>query len=153
MPISKRWSICHRLTTAAAALAALLLPTSAFAESVLFVGNSFTFGASSPVWKYRAESVSDLNKGGVGGVPALFKTFAEQAGLDYSVSLETVGGTDLEFHLTQKAQRSTAAGTTSSFKATARSTRTGPAIRGGLFDPSTNWQECFAPGTRERPYG
>ncbi|MDP9413086.1 MAG: SGNH/GDSL hydrolase family protein [Pseudomonadota bacterium] len=102
--MSKRWSICHRLTTAAAALAALLLPTSAFAESVLFVGNSFTFGASSPVWKYRAESVSDLNKGGVGGVPALFKTFAEQAGLDYSVSLETVGGTDLEFHLTQKAQ-------------------------------------------------
>ncbi len=101
--MSKRGSIFRRLTTAAAALSALLLPTSAFAETVLFVGNSFTFGASSPVWKYRAESVSDLNNGGVGGVPALFKTFAQQAGLDYSVSLETVGGTDLEFHLSHKA--------------------------------------------------
>jgi hypothetical protein len=33
----------------------------------------------------------------------LFKSFTEQAGLDYDVSLETRGGTGLEFHLEQKA--------------------------------------------------
>jgi hypothetical protein len=35
----------------------------------------------------------------VGGVPALFKTFTVEAGLDYTVSLETVGGKDLQYHL------------------------------------------------------
>ena len=73
------------------------------AETILFVGNSFTFGAGSPVWKYRADSVSDLNGDGVGGVPALFKLFADQAGLEYRVSLETVGGSDLALHLRDKA--------------------------------------------------
>ena len=72
------------------------------AETVLFVGNSFTYGANSPVWKYRADSVTDLNGDGVGGVPALFKLFAKQAGLDYDVSLETVGGRGLDFHLKEK---------------------------------------------------
>jgi hypothetical protein len=73
------------------------------AESVLFIGNSFTYGALSPVWKYRAASVTDLNGGGVGGVPALFKLFASEAGLDYDVSLETVGGQGIDYHLKQKA--------------------------------------------------
>lgn len=73
------------------------------AESVLFVGNSFTYGAYSPVWKYRADMVVDLNGGGVGGVPALFKVFARQAGLDYAVSLEAVGGANLDLHLREKA--------------------------------------------------
>jgi hypothetical protein len=72
------------------------------AESILFVGNSFTYGAYSPVWKYRANTVTDLNNGGVGGVPALFKTFTTQAGLDYVVSLETVGGQGLDHHLAGK---------------------------------------------------
>ena len=89
-----------------AALATLVLGLSfgggATAESILFVGNSFTFGAASPVWKYRADSVADLNRGGVGGVPALFKLFTQQAGLDYAVSLETAPGTDLDFHIQQK---------------------------------------------------
>jgi putative endopeptidase len=74
------------------------------AETVLFIGNSFTYGALSPVWKYRADSVTDLNGGGVGGVPALFKLFAKEAGLDYTVSLETVGGKGLDFHLKEKAR-------------------------------------------------
>ena len=38
----------------------------------------------------------------IGGVPALFKSFADQAGLDYDVALETRGGTGLDFHLTEK---------------------------------------------------
>ncbi|WP_312487135.1 hypothetical protein [Sphingomonas sp.] len=72
------------------------------AETILFVGNSFTFGANSPVMRYRPDAVRDLNKEGIGGVPALFKTFAEQAGQDWTVSLETSPGKDLAFHYEQK---------------------------------------------------
>jgi len=71
-------------------------------ESILFVGNSFIYGAGSPVKRYGADTVTDLNKAGFGGVPALFKAFTHQAGLDYDVSLETVGGTGLDFHYTQQ---------------------------------------------------
>ena len=70
--------------------------------SVLFIGNSFTFGAGSPVRFYRAETVTDLNNEGIGGVPALFKSFTTQAGLAYDVYLETRGGSGLEFHLENK---------------------------------------------------
>jgi hypothetical protein len=72
------------------------------AERVLFVGNSFTYGAGSAVRFYRNDTVTDLNAEGVGGVPALFKSFADQAGLDYDVALETRGGTGLDFHLAEK---------------------------------------------------
>ncbi len=72
------------------------------AERILFIGNSFTFGAGSAVRFYRNDTVTDLNDEGVGGVPALFKSFADQAGLDYDVSLETRGGTGLDFHLAEK---------------------------------------------------
>ncbi len=80
--------------------AAALSP--AAAETILFVGNSFTFGAGSAVMRYRPDKVTDLNGGGIGGVPALFKTFAEQAGLDWTVSLETAPGADLAFHFANK---------------------------------------------------
>src|SRR2546428_10728038 len=70
--------------------------------SVLFIGNSFTFGFGSPVRFYRAETVTDLNSEGIGGVPALFKSFTTQAGLNYDVSLETRGGSGFEFHLQNK---------------------------------------------------
>jgi hypothetical protein len=70
--------------------------------SVLFIGNSFTYAQGSPVHFYRAGTVTDLNGEGVGGVPALFKSFADQAGLDYDVSLETRGGAGLDFHLAEK---------------------------------------------------
>lgn len=90
--------------SALAALAMMGAATSVLAaESVLFIGNSFTYGALSPVWKYRADSVTDLNGGGVGGVPALFKLFASEANLDYDVSLETAPGKGLDFHLAEKA--------------------------------------------------
>ena len=72
------------------------------AERILFVGNSFTFGAGSPVRAYRPDQVHDLNGLGSGGVPALFKTFATEAALDWDVSLETVGGQDFAFHLANK---------------------------------------------------
>jgi putative endopeptidase len=91
-----------------ARIAALLLiapwaGVPACAETILFVGNSFTVGALSPVQHYRPETVTDLNHEGTGGVPALFKTFTGQAGLHYEVSLEAAGGTNLDFHYTQKA--------------------------------------------------
>lgn len=76
--------------------------TAAAQESVLFVGNSFTFGSGSAVRYYRAGSVTDLNNEGQGGVPALFKSFADQAGFDYEVALETRGGSGLDFHLENK---------------------------------------------------
>jgi hypothetical protein len=74
----------------------------ALAKTILFVGNSFTYGELSPVKTYKAGTVTDLNKTGVGGVPALFKAFTAQAGLDYDVSLETVPGVGLDYHYAQK---------------------------------------------------
>jgi hypothetical protein len=87
----------------------ILMPASALAQeppapprTILFVGNSFTQGAHSAVKRYRADAVIDLNGDGYGGVPALFKTFAEQAGLNWQVSLETQGGKPLGFHYEER---------------------------------------------------
>jgi hypothetical protein len=90
------------------ALAALAVCSSpGHAESILFVGNSFTFGEHSAAKHYRAGEVHDLNPPDangqtIGGVPAIFKEFTKEAGLDYDVSLETVGGKGLDFHYEQK---------------------------------------------------
>ncbi len=81
---------------------ALSLTGAQSGTSVLFIGNSFTFAAGSPVQFYRPDTVSDLNSSGIGGVPALFKSFTQQAGLDYNVFLETRGGSGLDFHLQNK---------------------------------------------------
>ncbi|WNO53631.1 DUF4886 domain-containing protein [Stakelama saccharophila] len=93
--------------------AAMLATTPAFAQraggdgatqpqTVLFIGNSFTFGAHSAALRYRAETIADLNGDGIGGVPALFKLFTEEAGLDYRVSAETSPGKTLEWHWQHK---------------------------------------------------
>ncbi|WP_159757221.1 PEP-CTERM sorting domain-containing protein [Sphingomonas sp. 8AM] len=85
------------------ALAALLSTAApAAAETILFVGNSFTFGANAPVRVLNADRVTDLNNERIGGVPGLFKRFAEQAGLDWQVSLETSGGKTLGWHLAER---------------------------------------------------
>ncbi|MEN2786958.1 PEP-CTERM sorting domain-containing protein [Sphingomonas qilianensis] len=86
---------------AAAPAAAQVTPHTAPAaapRTILFVGNSFTQGALSPLRNWRADTVSDLNNAGYGGVPALFKHFTEQVRLNYQVSLETQGGQTLGFH-------------------------------------------------------
>ena len=70
--------------------------------SILFVGNSFTFGYGSAVRHWRADTVTDLNGDGVGGVPALFEAFTTQLGLFWDVYLETRGGSDFAFHLREK---------------------------------------------------
>ena len=93
------------MSRVAASIAGILCAcgvASAAPTTVLFIGNSFTYGHGSAVRFYRASTVTDLNGEGIGGVPALFKSFADEAGLDYDVSLETRGGTGLDFHLANK---------------------------------------------------
>lgn len=113
----------HRLTTIALIASSLVIAAPAAAQSVtpppvaarplpaapagkprtiLFIGNSFTQGAHSAVRNYRADVVTDLNGDGYGGVPALFKTFTQEAGLNYAVSLETQGGKPLGFHWAER---------------------------------------------------
>ena len=93
-----------RITTALAAglMLALSGQMQAAGTSLLFIGNSFLFAYGSPARFYRASTVTDLNNEGIGGVPALVKSFTEQAGLDYDIALETRGGSGLDFHLEQK---------------------------------------------------
>ena len=95
--LSKRLRMAAFIAVAAAAF-----PAAARADSILFIGNSFTFGYLSPVWHYRKDSVIDLNNEGVGGMPALFKLFTQEADLDWKVSLETSPGKDLQWHIDQK---------------------------------------------------
>jgi hypothetical protein len=68
------------------------------AQSVLFVGNSFTFV---PRNVGVGEAV-ELNKDPAGGVPALFQALAAAGGKSPSVTMETVGGKTLQFHYENK---------------------------------------------------
>ncbi|MBN9544075.1 MAG: PEP-CTERM sorting domain-containing protein [Alphaproteobacteria bacterium] len=93
------------LLGAIAILAALTC--SAEADTILFVGNSFTYGELASAKFYHAREVHDLNPPNernqtIGGVPAIFKEFTKEANLSYDVSLETVGGKGLDFHYTEK---------------------------------------------------
>jgi len=93
-----------RLLTAAALLAFPLAPASA--RTILFLGSSFTYGAHTAAQHYHPELVKDLNgpdRNGetYAGVPAIFKQFTLEAGLnDYDVSSELVGGKGLEYWFT-----------------------------------------------------
>jgi hypothetical protein len=96
-------------------LAALALHAAAQAAptSILFVGNSYTFGRVDPVMSYNAANVRDLtapmaainDTGGNafephpwGGVAGIFKQFTVQAGLDYDVALSTRNAASLRGH-------------------------------------------------------
>ncbi|MGJ7918206.1 PEP-CTERM sorting domain-containing protein [Massilia sp. LXY-6] len=85
-------------------LGAVAAPASA--TTILFVGNSFTYGdpaGGAPLVKdYRPATVTDLNGSHIGGVPSLFKAFTLQAGLNYDVSLETVPGVGVDYHYNNK---------------------------------------------------
>jgi hypothetical protein len=96
--------------------AALGAPAAADPVSVLFVGNSFTFGRVDPVMSYNAAHVRDLtapvpgtsfeNTAGSnpyephpwGGVAGIFKQFTVQAGLDYDVSISARNAASLRGH-------------------------------------------------------
>jgi hypothetical protein len=84
------------------AFGSLLVAGHSAAGSILFIGNSFTFAYGSPVRYYRPDTVADLNGQGIGGVPALFKSFTAQAGLAYDVYLETEPGISIDWHVDHK---------------------------------------------------
>jgi hypothetical protein len=90
------------LTLVTSIFVALSVSAAQSGTSVLFIGNSMIYAHGSPVRFYRAGTVTDLNSEGIGGVPALFKSFTQQAGLDFDVSLETRGGAGLDFHFENK---------------------------------------------------
>jgi hypothetical protein len=97
------------LKSTAAVLGALALAAQAPASAtttILFVGNSFTYGepagAAPIVEYYQPSTVTDLNHSGIGGVPALFKAMTTEAGLQYNVSLETVPGVGVDYHYNNK---------------------------------------------------
>jgi len=97
MPTDTRKRILHRARLRTQwALALLCVAGNSFGGSILFIGNSFTFAFGSPVQYYRADTVTDLNSAGQGGVPALFKSFTVQAGLNYDVYLETEPGVGID---------------------------------------------------------
>ncbi len=98
-----------------AALGLLAASTVAMADpvSVLFVGNSYTFGRVDPVMSYNAANVRDLtaamyaaNPAGAnvfephpwGGVAGIFKQLTVQAGLDYDVALSARNAASLRGH-------------------------------------------------------
>jgi hypothetical protein len=110
MPIVKTLQrVMHKLRVIGACLAVAAVSTAAAQDStprrILFIGNSFTFAQGSAVRYFHPESVTDLNGSAMGGMPALFKAFTQQAGLAYDVTLETQPGSGLEFHIENRRDR------------------------------------------------
>lgn len=98
------------------ALAGAVLAGAATAQptTVLFVGNSYSFGRVDPVMSYNTANVRDLteamwitNPAGSnvfephpwGGVAGIFERLTVQAGLDYEVALSTRNAASLRGHL------------------------------------------------------
>lgn len=100
MALSFRFDVRRVLGIAAVVLS---MGCPAQARSILFIGNSFTFADRSPVHYFHPETVTDLNNEGNSGMPALFKSFTVEAGLQYDVSLETSPGKGLDWHFRHKA--------------------------------------------------
>lgn len=75
------------------------------AQKILFIGNSFTYGATNATIHYRSSEVTDLNGENIGGVPALFDSFADQSGLSFRVYLETRPGSGLDWHYQNRLNR------------------------------------------------
>lgn len=102
-------------------IAGMVCTSAALAErvTILFVGNSYTFGRVDPVMSYNAANVDDMTRprpdlpdpnftetAGTrawephpwGGVPGIFKQLADQAGLDYDVSMSARNAATLRGH-------------------------------------------------------
>ena len=99
--LSKLGRLLPRIALAACA-GALAQAACAAPTSILFVGNSYTFGRVDPVMSYNAANVHDLTAGfnavssagsnpwephPWGGIAGIFKQFSVQKGLDYDVSI------------------------------------------------------------------
>ena len=100
----RRHLLRHGIAAAGLVLAWQATPAAA-ATSILFIGNSFTYGALASVQNWNTGSVTDLVGTNIGGVPALFKAFTVQAGLDYDVNLETQPGSNLSYHYNTPARK------------------------------------------------
>ena len=87
------------------AVAGRALPAGPVDKRILFIGNSFTFGAKSGVVRYKPETVTDINKAGTAGVPVLFESFTRQAGLRFTTFVETLPSATLEDHYREKLNR------------------------------------------------
>ena len=84
--------------------AAVMLPSSVLATTVLFVGNSFTQSAGNSGTNYNAANITDANNENTGGVPGIFKKMATEGGFNnVSVTIEAVGGQTLAYHYANKA--------------------------------------------------
>ncbi len=105
------------------------------ATTILFVGNRFMYGGSTKVHNYNAATATDEPPGepSVGGIPAIFKKLADEAGLRYEVHVETAGDEDLEFHY-QHARDLLAWGKWDAVVLQGYSTEPLPAARGGKWD-------------------
>jgi hypothetical protein len=101
----RRSLLRHGIAAAGVLLAWQAVPAAA-ATSILFIGNSFTYGALASVQNWNTGTVTDLvPNSSIGGVPALFKAFTDQAGLDYDVNLETQPGSNLSYHYNTAARK------------------------------------------------
>ncbi|UOQ55466.1 DUF4886 domain-containing protein [Hymenobacter cellulosivorans] len=72
-------------------------------NTILFVGNSFLHGRYNPVFNYNPETITiervgKQKTGAWGGIPAIFKKFADQAGLAYEVHFQCINGESLKLH-------------------------------------------------------
>jgi hypothetical protein len=108
-------------TLVAVFLAGITVSSAALAEStaILFVGNSYTFGRVDPVMSYNRTNVDDLTRPRPdlpepnftvttgtrawephpwGGVPGIFKQLADQAGVDFDVSMSARNAASLRGH-------------------------------------------------------
>ena len=86
------------LSSVLASAAAIAAPM-----KVLFVGNSFTHGHAAPTMTYNPQTITDANGLHLGGLPAIFKQFTQQAGLDCDVTIEAVSAKTLGYHLKKSA--------------------------------------------------
>lgn len=107
-------SIAMAIATLAAATSAVAAP-----QSILFVGNSYTFGRVDPVMSYNNQNIDDLTRprpdlphpnftetAGTrawephpwGGVAGIFKQLADQAGVEFDVSMSARNAATLRGH-------------------------------------------------------
>lgn len=93
-----------RLSPLLAIVTAAFLASPAHATSILFVGNSFTYGANNAAQNYNAANITDANGTGYGGVPGIFEALATEGGFsNIHVTIEAVGGETLQYHYANKA--------------------------------------------------
>ena len=111
-----------------AVFASITASSAAFAAptTILFVGNSYTFGRVDPVLSYNTGNVDDMTRPRPadpepnftdtvgtrawephpwGGVPGIFKQLADQAGVEFDVSMSTRNAASLRGHFLNTANR------------------------------------------------